>query len=169
MAQNRTPDDTQKVRRKPKSGNAYTDGQEKQWRFIKNTSPTSPQFALNNSVNMTESADSAWTYATTYYSTQTSLSVGSNYWVDMVAVFQTYSNSITNLTISGSQVNTYPQMYETNVLWFDVYGYGLSASAQASTNVFLALAPVVPETIVDTQGSVVFPPALKGKPIERDI
>jgi len=170
MVQKRSPDSSEKTRRKPKKGHSYGRAGSQEWVFFSNQSPTSPQFILNNSVEISSDVTSAWSYAGSYSTSQTSISIGTNYWVDLVGIFcSANSAAISYLSINGSVIDPIPQSYDDANLTFDVYGYGLSGSVQVNSTQDLYIGPMVPETIVNTKGTVVFPPALESESVKRDL
>lgn len=131
--------------------------------------PTYPTWDLNNARNLTSVFGAVWTKGSGTASA--SVSIGSTYWVDMMIVMASGTNPMTQVNINGASFSMRRQ-FNTGaglIFPFDVYGYGLSMTAYAAGAMgFIYVLPVVPNTVINSQGVVQFPPGLSGRSVYRD-
>lgn len=169
MPQRRIPDESGggggKVRRRPmmKWDNNTAGTGLCEWQASPQTTPT--QNLGNSGRVATVRPQYAWTYASAAASTLT-LSIPSTYWVDVIGMVAEAHTS--QLTINGNRLDPVAPGY-FQVQYFDVYGYGVSVTAQFTASYENKMAPVAVQTYISTGGSVVFPPGLSGRQVARDI
>lgn len=141
------------------------------------TAPTSPQYALNYSLALTYFLNNnIWTKSLTSASTNATISASSGEWIDLVGIYNENSNTlISNIYIDGSSISFQNLLayggFGTDVLTFDIYGYGRTVSLSVTTSPASSFGAFVlhPQTIITESGSVVNPYGLSGRSVAKDI
>ena len=134
---------------------------------------TDPQEWFTNPPNITSDVDNAWqpTNATVYSGT-TTLTVPSTYWVDMFVTGAEFQSRLPFDTIYVNGNGPYsvgdPQ-YNPAQFLYDAAGYGLEITGINQTGfASVGLYGVAPQTFVNTERSVIFPPGKSGRSINLD-
>lgn len=138
-------------------------------------SPTSPQWKLNYSYFIESRNDDAWTYTNTDSTSTVTFSIDSNYWIDLLWV--NAGAILSEIALRGTTITRFPGLFAYQAaIVFDVYGYGLSATfkqtgyTQNGGSIYdWDIAPILPRTHITESGSVLFPHALAGGSVSRDI
>lgn len=149
--------------------------------------PTSPTQLLNTPFQGADTfgnASPTVSYSASVSQYTLNFSITNNYWFDLLGFeFHYFTGDANvqslNLILDG---NTYPIPKWVggtgfnppyNFGFVDMYGYGLSASIYISLNtsaaIALKMAPLIPNTVVSSGGSVVWPPSLTGISVLRAV
>lgn len=135
------------------------------------TTPTSPQFFLNNNVSFTAYPTNAWT-GFSAVDTSGSISPPSTAWVDLINIGFYETIRPTEIIIDDSTFQPQGIYHTENYrvdLVFDVYGYGISATAKFASSEFIDIGVILPQTPITTGGYVYTPSALSGYSVLRDV
>lgn len=135
--------------------------------------PTSPQFALNNT-QVLQRPQYGFTYDAGTKVTF-SISLTSNQWIDMVMFYPYGAYAIQNISIDGQSIQTPNFIGATAptvlfpIRFLDIYGYGRSFEMALTTAARGVLAPIQPVSIINASGMVVYPQRLYGRYVQNDI